>query len=508
MSPVATLELLVAGALRRSGFSGNDTTLVVAVSGGPDSSALLLCLHRLSERHRLRLHVAHLNHNFRGEEAEEDARFVGSLAEEMGLPSTIVKRHPRAGDLTNSSSFEQAARETRYGFLAEVASDVGASAVVVGHTADDQAETVMLHILRGSGLHGLRGMAELSPWPWPAQAPALTLFRPLLEANKSDTVSYCRELGRTFRDDSGNYLERFTRNRIRNHLLPLLAEDYNPRVRDSLVRLSRISAQELDFIEQETERVWPQVAIEMESGVRFRRPEFTSLHPLLQRMVLRRAYALLMGNTRRLQESHLISMTEAATGKNSGVTLDLPGGLKLHLAYNNMLLSKDAGFPCPFPLIKEDYRVVLPMAGEQEKVTRAGPWTITIQTVSSSLAPLQQREPGANSFLLQEPSAGDISPQISWTEYLDRSNLGGELILRSRRPGDRFQPLGMDRHKKLQDFFTDSRVPRNWRDRVPLLTSEYGIAWVVGYRIANWARVLPSTKGDATAYRVTIRFES
>ena len=131
MSPVATLELLVAGALRRSGFSGNDTTLVVAVSGGPDSSALLLCLHRLSERHRLRLHVAHLNHNFRGEEAEEDARFVGSLAEEMVLPSTRVKRHPRAGDLTNSSSFEQAARETRYGFLAEGAIDVGASAVVL-----------------------------------------------------------------------------------------------------------------------------------------------------------------------------------------------------------------------------------------------------------------------------------------------------------------------------------------------------------------------------------------
>jgi tRNA(Ile)-lysidine synthase len=350
-------------------------------------------------------------------------------------------------------------------------------------------------------------MAELSPWPWPAQAPALTLFRPLLEANKSDTVSYCRELGRTFRDDSGNYLERFTRNRIRNHLLPLLAQDYNPRVRDSLVRLSRISAQELDYIEQETVKAWPQVAIEMESGVRFQRPQFASLHPLLQRMVLRKAYALLMGNTRRLQESHLTLMTEAAMGKNSGVTLDLPGGLKLHLAYNIMLLSRDAGFPCPFPLIKEDYPVGLPMAGEQEKVTRAGPWTITIQRVSSSLAPMQQQGQGANPFVFQEQSAGDISPENQWTEYLDGSNLGGSLILRSRRPGDRFQPLGMDRHKKLQDFFTDSRVPRNWRDRVPLLTSQNGIAWVVGYRIAHWARVLPGNSGDATAYRVTIVFE-
>ena len=504
MSPIAMLEGLVEGALSRTGYSGNDTTLVVAASGGPDSSALLFCLHRLSERHRLRLHVAHLDHNFRGQEAEEDARFVKAMAEALGLPSTVDKRHPRAGDLTRNSSFEQAARETRYAFLAEVAQDVGAPAVVVGHTADDLAETVLMHILRGSGLHGLRGMVELSPWPWPAQAQGLALFRPLLAADKADTVTYCRELGRTFREDSGNYLDRFTRNRVRNQLLPLLAKDYNPRVRDSLVRLARTSAQELDFLEQETDRAWPQVAIEIEGGVRFRRAELTSLHPLLQRMVLRRGYALLMGDTRRLRESHLTSMTEVAIEKNAGLTLDLPGGLKLHLAYDYLLLSRDAGLPCPFPLLKKDYRVDLPTAGEEQKVTRAGPWRVTIQTLASELAPFQQQASGANALINREPAAGDASPANVWTAYFDMSSLGDELILRCRRPGDRFRPLGMDRHKKIQDFFTDSRVPRTWRDRVPLLDSRYGIAWVVGYRIAHWARVLPSNLGEATTYRVSI----
>ena len=504
MSPTAKLEGTVAGALRRTGYSGNDTTLVVAVSGGPDSLALLICLHSLRERHGLRLHVAHLDHNFRGEEAEEDARFVGSVAEELGLPSTIDTRHPRSGDLTRNSSFEQAARETRYGFLAEVAQDVGAPAVAVGHTADDLAETVLLHILRGSGLHGLRGMTELSPWPWPAQAQGLVLFRPLLAANKTDTVSYCRGLGRTFREDSGNYLDRFTRNRVRNQLLPLLAKDYNPRVRDSLVRLARISAQALDYLEQETERVWPQVAIEIEGGVGFRRAELTALHPLLQRMVLRRGYALLKGDTRRLRESHLTSMTEAVNEKNSGLTLDLPGGLKLHLVYNNLLLSHNAVLPCPFPLLEQDYRVNLPTAEEQQQVTRAGPWMVTIQTVTSRLAHFQQQGQGANTLINRDPSAEDASPANVWTAYLDRSTLGDELILRSRRPGDRFQPLGMDRHKKLQDFFTDSRVPRTWRDRVPLLASRHGIAWVVGYRIAHWARVLPNKSGEATTYRVSV----
>ena len=504
MSTIPMLEGIVAGALRRTGYSGNDTSLVVGVSGGPDSLALLFCMHRLSERHRLRLHVAHLNHNFRGEEAEEDARFVTSVADALNLSSTVEKRHPRAGDLTRNSSFEQAARETRYGFLAEVAQDVSASAVVVGHTADDLAETVLLHILRGSGLHGLRGMAELSPWPWPAQAQGLALFRPLLEANKTDTMTYCRELGRTFREDSGNSLDRFTRNRVRNHLLPLLARDYNPRVRDSLVRLARTSAQELDYIEQETERVWHHVAIEVEGGVRIRRAELTSLHPMLQKMVLRRGYAMLMGDNRRLRESHLRSMTEAAIGKGSGLTLDLPGGLMLHLAYDYLLLSFDAGLSCPFPRLNEDYQVGLPTAGEHQKITLAGPWMVTIQTVDSGSALFQQQEPGAHSLADREPSGEDVSPVKIWTAYLDRPNLGDDLILRARRPGDRFQPLGMDRHKKLQDFFTDSRVPRNWRDRVPLLASGHGIAWVVGYRIAHWARVVPDESGEAVTYRVSI----
>ena len=246
------------------------------------------------------------------------------------------------------------------------------------------------------------------------------------------------------------------------------------------------------------------MAIEIEGGVRFRRAELTSLHPLLQRMVLRRGYALLMGDTRRLRESHLTSMTKAVNEKNSGLTLDLPGGLKLHLVYDNLLLSRDAGLPCPFPLLNQDYRVGLPTAGGQQEVTRAGPWIVTIQTVASGLAPFQQQGPGANSLINREPFAGDASPANGWTAYLDRSTLGDELILRSRRPGDRFQPLGMDRHKKLQDFFTDSRVPRTWRDRVPLLASPSGIAWVVGYRIAHWARVLPGKSGEATIYRVSI----
>ena len=203
--------------------------MVVAASGGPDSSALLYSLHHLKEAHGLRLHVAHLNHDFRGKEADEDAEFVAALAEELGLPATVEQQDPTEYRRQRRiSSFEQLAREMRYLFLAQVAQNTGAKAVAVGHTVDDQAETVLQHVLRGAGLHGLRGMSEVSFWPWPTEDPDLQLFRPLLGVTKADTAAYCRESGRAYRDDSGNYLPRFTRNRVRHELLPALGFRVQP----------------------------------------------------------------------------------------------------------------------------------------------------------------------------------------------------------------------------------------------------------------------------------------
>ena len=512
MAGIVRLERQVTGALSRAGYSGNDTTLVVAVSGGPDSSALLYCLHRLRERHGLRLHLAHLDHNFRGEEAAEDAGFVRSLALELGLPATVEKRdplgHPDRAGVWSNSSFEQAARETRYAFLAEVARDVGAAAVAVGHTADDLAETVLLHILRGAGIHGLRGMTEMSAWPWPEQEPNLRLFRPLLAVTKTDTVEYCNGLGRGYREDTANYSLRFTRNRLRHQLLPLLAAEYNPRVADSLVRLARTAAVELDYLDEETGRVWLQVADEVDGSVRFDRTALVALHPLLQSLVLRRGYSLLMGDTRRLRERHLTSMRELVARKSGGATLDLPGGLRFLRAHDYLFLSQDTRLTCPFPPLEQEYPLYLPSSKEAERVTYSGPWRVTIRNVKSSPAPSQMRAPGPIPGVDQKPSIGANHSDSTWSAHLDRASLAGGLLVRQRLPGDRFQPLGMVNHKKLQDFFTDARVPRPWRDRVPLMVTQQGIAWVVGYRIANWAKVAPGDSGELSAVVVTFDSQS
>ena len=498
MSALDGLERLVAGALQRAGYSGVDASLVVAVSGGPDSVALVRCLYRLRDSHRLRLHLAHLNHNFRGEEAYADARFVGDLAQKLGLDATVEERDVLAYQRDRHiSSFEQAAREIRYAFLAEVAESSASQAVVTGHTADDVAETVLLHILRGTGIHGLRGMSELSPWPWPLQSDQLKILRPLLRAAKTDTLGYCHTIGQEYRSDSGNDMPRFTRNRVRHQLLPQLGSEYNPKVRESLLRLARIADLELDYMEGEVARLWPQVAAQGDGAVDFDRPALASLHPALQKLMLRQAYSRVVGNTLRLEESHLDAMAGLTQGHKADGILDLPGGFKLHRSYDQMRLSREDAMPCPFLPLDQEHSLVLPSQGELEKTSQAGPWQVTLRLIESSEVPVF-----GNSPTLRRGPLMDSSGYDTWSAYLDREALDDWLRIRVRQPGDRFQPLGMEGMKKLQDFFTDERVPRGWRDRVPLLVAERGIAWVVGYRIANWARVENRKSGAGKAIMV------
>ena len=463
---VDRLEAKVKAAVERGEYGGSRRSLVVAVSGGADSLALLHSLLNVMDMARGRLHVAHLDHDFRGREAEEDARFVSQVARDLGLPATVEKGDAAAYQKeAGLSSFEEAAREVRYTFLTRVAKDVGASAVSTGHTADDLAETVLMHILRGSGVHGLRGMAEHSKWRSRGGVTEGLLFRPLLEVTKADTETYCRQRGIVYRNDTGNLAPRFTRNRVRHRLLPSLQE-YNPRVREALLRLARSAALEVDYLEAEVERLWPSVAVREGNSVALNTAGLASLHPLMRRLVLRRAYQELAGDTRRLEEVHLEAMEGLPSGP-SGRALDLPRGLRMHRAYGQTVLATGAGVPCPYPPLAGRHQIHVPTP-DGEAVTDIPGWRVGV-----TIPPPRPSAPaGAGAFEAR----------------FDLEALGGGLSVRTRQPGDRFQPLGLGFEKKLQDFFVDQKVSREWRDRVPLLVSERGIAWVVGYRMAEWAR--------------------
>jgi tRNA(Ile)-lysidine synthase len=193
-------------------------------------------------------------------------------------------------------------------------------------------------------------------------------------------------------------------------------------------------------------------------------------------------------------------MAELAGHKAAGRSLDLPGGLKLQSTYGYLRLSRYSGVPCPFPGMDGEPHLTLPSRGDPEVAAEAGPWRVTFRVDGSPRLPLDAPSPH-----LPSAEGGDLGGVKSWTAWLDRECLGDLVQVRTRLPGDRFQPLGMDQDKKLQDFFTDARVPGDWRDRVPLLVSSRGIAWVVGYRIAHWARV--RTGEAAPAEAVWVEFE-
>ncbi|MDY6906611.1 MAG: tRNA lysidine(34) synthetase TilS [Chloroflexota bacterium] len=437
-------------------------TVVVGVSGGADSVCLLHLLYRLQGALGVGLHVAHLDHGLRGAAAAADARYVGKLARHLGLPATIDRRDVRAYRAGRRLSVEEAARRVRYQFFAEVAQEVGAGRIALGHTADDQVETVLMHLVRGAGLAGLRGMRPMAAWG-PAEGGAtLSVVRPLLAVARAETEAYCAAQGLEPRQDATNYSPAFLRNRFRHEVLPLLRQ-YNPQVDDALLRLADAAAADLSFIEGQVAQVWGDVVREEGGGLLLDRAAVSSLHPALRRHLLRRVLVWLKGDTSDIEWVHVEAMVAALSGP-AGKGIDLPHGLAMTVGYDACLVAPRGIDTCPFPPLEGEHVVSVP--GE----TEVPGWRVCAHVVS--------RDERAWGF----------------ATCLDLEQVGTDLVVRTRRPGDRFQPLGMAESKKLQDFMVDAKVARAWRDRVPLVVSPRGIVWVVGWRIDERARVREDTE--------------
>jgi tRNA(Ile)-lysidine synthase len=438
--------------------------LIVAVSGGADSLALLLLLAQLRQPLGLDIHVAHLDHGLRGQESLMDARFVEETALRLELPVTLEREDVESFRATHHLSLEAAAREVRYSFLARVAAAQGALAVALGHTADDQAETILMHLLRGSGLDGLMGMQTLSYWPSSRHSHPIALVRPLLGTKREETESLCRWKGFTPRDDSSNLSLHFTRNRIRSDLLPRL-RSYNPRFQEALLRLGRSAAQDQAYILGEAVQAREMLAVDTGEGVSIEREGFAVLPPALKRHLLRLIYHQITGSSAGLENCHLEDMVKLSEGR-AQKNISLPGGLIFSVEYGSLTLGRGQSKPTAGPALSGEYPLTL--SGD----TRVPGWNIR-----------------ANFSMDREyPSHGD-----AYVAKLDGERVGRHLYVRGRIPGDRFHPLGMAVPKKLQDFMVDVKAPRGVRDRIPLVVSERGIVWVVGYRIAHWARLREDT---------------
>ena len=404
--------------------------------------------------------MAHLNHMLRGEEADEDARYVAELAEGLGLAATVESRDVEAYRWEHRMSVELAAREVRYEFLTQVAEATGARVIALGHTQDDQVETILMHLLRGSGPAGMRGMEPMSSM-WKGGGDK-ALLRPLLEVTREDVETYCRRSKLQPRSDVSNYSLSHTRNRVRHELIPLL-ETFNQNVGAALVRTARYAAEDLAFVEWGVSRLWERVITKKGDVLQINSKALLVQHKSLQRHIMRRAMLEVLGDLKDVQAVHIEKMVEGLS-LAAGRRLSLPRELYMHTSYGTCIISRDEEMACPFPPLEKRYRLKVP--GE----TFIPGWRVRATIVAPGEIP---RGMGA---------------------AMDLEQAGTELMVRSRRSGDRFHPLGLKSMKRLQDFMVDAKIPSSWRTCVPIVCSPQAILWVVGWRIADEVKVTEDTE--------------
>lgn len=469
------VEQKVAHAIEQNALWAPGETVVVAVSGGADSLCLLLALHATQAHQGGRLHVAHLDHGFRGAAAAAEAARVAEIAHALGLPVTLGRADTPAQPAREHLAAEETARLARYRFLVDVAAAEGAAAIALGHTADDQAETVLMHILRGAGLEGLRGMrptASLAPWmaqgldlPRPPR-----LVRPLLGLTRAETEGYCAARGLAPAQDAWNQDPRFLRVRMRREVLPLL-ETINPRAREALLRLAELAAWQDEDLAAMLEARWPALARPAGPAVRLELTAWRELPWTLRLHALRRAVREVRGHLEDLGWEAVVAaarLDQLAVGGEAALVGDL--------------------------VARREYEAIA--VGRRSDLAGAAPWPeLRAERVPLEI-PGRTALPGGHAVLAevlpQDPAGWRAAgPGEAW---LDADVCGSRLWMRTRRPGDRFQPLGMAGQKKLHDFFVDEKVPRAERDRVPLVISPRGLIWVVGYRLDERFRVRPETR--------------
>jgi len=466
------IDRAVGDFIGREGLLSPRQAVVAAVSGGADSLCLLDCLQRLGYACR----VAHLDHGLRRGSWRE-AEFVLGMARARGLPAIVERREP-AQWRDRGRSLEEAARLVRYRFLVRAARQWGASVIATGHTADDQAETILMHFLRGAGGHGLRGMLPRTPldsWAGLTDAEGMVLVRPLLTTRRAQTEAHCRSAGLRPRRDASNNNPAFFRNRLRHRLLPEL-ETYNPRLRQILARTGEVMRRETEVLDEILDNIEAGVVQPAGPGrLAFRREAFRVQPLALRRALVGRVAQRLAPGLRDFGFDAVELACARLSERRVQRRTALPGGLEL-LDQGDVVLMLAGGAAPEFP--------DCPQLRSLDPAQLRPPDRVLLQ-VGELIASTSRRPPD----LGRKPPDG-----LAAGVWLDRTRLASHLVVRPPRAGDRMQPLGMHGHRKLADIFNSLHIPAGARPRWPVVTSDDEIVWLAGLRLSETARLTPTTR--------------
>ena len=446
--------------------------LIVGVSGGPDSVALLSILHALNGTKKLpmRLYVAHLNHKLRGQAAEEDALFVRNLAKDLSLP--FVQKEVDIQKIAEQTkcSIEETARLERYRFFEEVAQTYHAASVAVAHNADDHAETILHRIIRGTGIIGLKGIPVKRPL---TPKSSVQLIRPLLFTWRKDIMEYLEKERFCYRTDATNYEPLYLRNRIRLELIPLLENQYNPNIKNTLVRLCQILDTNNEYLTREAEKI-------LKASTKEYAEDFYAVHTyalskqpgVLQSLVIREIFKRLSIPLGGITYEHYTKICNELTRPGKGRHFQLPGNLYLWHEHGMLYFKKG-----------EPYQLSPPRVSET---------LIQIPGVTSI--------PHAGQLIAEIMDVCDVSLDVFRKnktrneEIFDLESITMPVAVRGRKDGDIISPLGISGHKKLKALFIDKKIPLMDRDAIPIVVMKNQPIWVIGICIDNKVKVNPGTK--------------
>jgi tRNA(Ile)-lysidine synthase len=445
----------VLAAIEKNNMIKSGDTVIVGVSGGADSLCLLHVLNALKGELNIKLFAAHLNHQFRGIEADKDAEFVEQTCIAWDIPYVIRTFDVSAYAKEQGLSSEEAGREIRYKLFDEVKESVNGHKIAVAQNSNDNVETILMRLIRGTGLEGLKGIDAVRD----------QIIRPLLDQDRQSIEEYCRQNGLEPRIDKTNLEPIYLRNKIRLELIPYLKQRYNPSINDAIIRLGQVVREENNYLEQQTQELLDRLGDIKEHSIAVKTESLKQLHPAMQKRLLRKAIESIVGSLNGYEYKHFQGIIELFD-KSTGAAIELPKDLKAYISYENLIISKkieNTDKKCYYKL-KYNYDNFIDEINEMLRVK-----------------------------LINSKELPSIPKSID-TVYIDADKIKHELVLRNREEGDVFSPIGMKGSKKLKDYFIDKKIPREKRDQVLLLADGNEIVWILGSIISEKYKIASNTQ--------------
>ncbi|MDB8793937.1 tRNA lysidine(34) synthetase TilS [Romboutsia sp. 1001216sp1] len=434
----------------------NGDKIVLGLSGGPDSVCLLHILYRLKEKLDIEVYAAHLNHQIRGIEAQKDALYITQLCENLGVTSFVKSIDVPKYCKENGLSVEEGARKLRYEMFEEIKQKTKSNKIAIGHNLNDQAETILMRIMRGTGLQGLRGIEYIRD---------NNIIRPILDIDRKDIEAYCEEYELNPRIDHTNLETIYTRNKIRLELIPYMKDNFNPNVIESIVRMSNSLKTDSDYIQEESEIKFKEVSNLQEDACEIDIQKYSELHDAIKVRVLRKGIKHILGDTNFVDQKHIEDIMQLEDNKKIDKMITLPRGIFAYRRKNTILLINKE-------IVNEtiEFCYNLPSNG-----------FIKVKELNLVLETQTMNIDRYKSMKLDKKSKG-----------FDFDKVKGGIVVRSRKEGDKIKLSAGS--KKIKDLFIDLKIPREERCNVPIIVDEQGILCVGDYKNSENYKIDNSTK--------------